>query len=118
MFRYRIYGQAFTIIAMVAGGKYWEGDRKKRKEFEEALAEKKAKERSEAWLRELEARDEEEKELQAFKEKRRQANAAAAAAASVPVVKEPQKADVRDLEAEKQVKKSRVLDAVATIGKK
>jgi hypothetical protein len=56
---------------MVAGSMYWETDRNKRKEFEAVLAEKKAKEKNEAWIKELEARDEEEKELRREREKRR-----------------------------------------------
>lgn len=55
---------------MVAGSIYWDADRKKRKEFEGAVSERKAKEKNEAWIRELEARDQEEKELQALREKR------------------------------------------------
>ena len=71
MFRARIYAQGFTIVAMVAGSAYWQTDRQKRKEFEGAVAERKAQEKSEAWIRELEARDEEEKELRAIREARR-----------------------------------------------
>ena len=69
MFRRRIYAQGFTILAMVAGSAYYEGDRSKRKEFEGAIAEKQKKERHESWLRELEARDEEEQELRALRNK-------------------------------------------------
>ncbi|CAG8949714.1 hypothetical protein HYFRA_00004032 [Hymenoscyphus fraxineus] len=70
MFRARIMAQAFTLVAMVAGSIYWDADRKKRKEFEGAVSERKAKEKNEAWIRELEARDQEEKELKALREKR------------------------------------------------
>jgi hypothetical protein len=56
---------------MVAGSMYWEADRKKRKEFDGAVSERKAKEKNAAWIRELEARDEEEKEIRALREKRR-----------------------------------------------
>ena len=56
---------------MVAGSMYWEADRKKRKEFDGAVTERKAKEKNAAWIRELEARDEEEKEIKALREKRR-----------------------------------------------
>jgi len=65
MFRARIYAQAFTLLAVVAGSIYYKQDREKRKEFEGAVAERKAKEKSEAWIRELEARDQEDKELKA-----------------------------------------------------
>lgn len=71
MFRARIYAQGFTIVAMVAGSMYWQTDRQKRKEFEGVIAERKAREKNQAWIRELEARDEEEKELKALKEKKK-----------------------------------------------
>lgn len=48
---------------MIAGSAYWEGDRVKRKEFDGLIEEKKTKEKHEAWLKELEIRDEEEQEL-------------------------------------------------------
>jgi hypothetical protein len=70
MFRARIYAQGFTLLAMVAGSMYWQTDRQKRKEFEGALAEQKAKEKNQAWIRELEARDEEDKALRAARAKR------------------------------------------------
>ena len=62
MFRNRIYAQGFTLLAMLAGSTYYQKDRAKRKEFEGVVAEKKAKEKNEAWIRELEARDREDKE--------------------------------------------------------
>lgn len=62
MFRYRIYGQAFTLVAIVAGSYYYNADRLLRKEYEAVKAEQKAKEKNEAWIKELEFRDEEEKE--------------------------------------------------------
>ncbi|MCJ1242030.1 Respiratory supercomplex factor 1, mitochondrial [Varicellaria rhodocarpa] len=68
MFRFRIYAQGFTIVAMVLGSMYWKTDRQKRKEFEGAVKERKAKEKNEAWIRELEARDLESKEIAAQKE--------------------------------------------------
>jgi hypothetical protein len=60
-------------VAMVAGSMYWQTDRQKRKEFEGVVAERKAKEKNEAWIKELEARDEEEKEIRAMREARRRA---------------------------------------------
>lgn len=62
MFRYRIYGQAFTLVAIVAGSYYYNADRILRKEYEAVKAEQKAKEKNEAWIKELEFRDKEEKE--------------------------------------------------------
>lgn len=49
---------------------YWQTDRQKRKEFDAVVAEKKAKEKNEAWIKELEARDEEEKEIRAMRQRR------------------------------------------------
>lgn len=69
MFRRRIYAQGFTILAMVAGSAYWEGDRAKRKQFDGIVEEKKKKEQHEAWLKELEIREEEEQELRAVRKK-------------------------------------------------
>ena len=68
MFRARIYAQAFTLVAMYVGSLYYSKDRTKRKEFEGVVAEKKAKEKNEAWIRELEARDREEKDMMAKRE--------------------------------------------------
>ncbi|KAK0101269.1 Respiratory supercomplex factor 1, mitochondrial [Cadophora gregata] len=72
MFRARIYAQGFTLLAMIGGSMYWQTDRQKRKEYDVVIAEKKAKEKNEAWIRELEARDEEEKELRAERQRRRE----------------------------------------------
>ncbi|KAK4696728.1 hypothetical protein P7C71_g1231, partial [Lecanoromycetidae sp. Uapishka_2] len=62
LFRYRLYAQAFTIVAMIGGSFYYNADRLKRKEFTNLIAKKKAQEKKEAWIRELEARDAEDKE--------------------------------------------------------
>lgn len=83
MFRARIYAQGFTLLAMVVGSLYWKSDREKRSEFEAVLAEKKAKEKSEAWIRELEARDAEEKELKAARDARRKGPRGGGLASSV-----------------------------------
>ncbi|TKA76088.1 Respiratory supercomplex factor 1, mitochondrial [Friedmanniomyces simplex] len=69
MFRRRIYAQGFTILAMVAGSAYWEGDRQKRNQFNELVSDKQKKEKHEAWLKELEARQEEEDELRRIRER-------------------------------------------------
>ncbi|EMC94477.1 hypothetical protein BAUCODRAFT_48025, partial [Baudoinia panamericana UAMH 10762] len=60
MFRRRIYAQGLTILAVVGGSAYWETDRKKRAEYDTLVEDKRKKEKHEAWLRELEAREEEE----------------------------------------------------------
>lgn len=75
MFRRRIYAQGFTIAAMAAGSMYWSEDREKRKEFDALQQQKQAQEKRDAWLRELEARDEEDKAAKAKLDKRRQLKA-------------------------------------------
>lgn len=72
MFRRRIYAQGFTLIAMLAGSVYWSKDRDKRKEFEGVVAERKRQDKHQAWLRELEARDVEEKMFRARLERARE----------------------------------------------
>ncbi|KAL8717559.1 MAG: hypothetical protein Q9225_005207 [Loekoesia sp. 1 TL-2023] len=62
MFRMRLYGQAFTIVAMIAGSFYYNSDRILRKEYDALVQERKAQEKRNAWIRELEARDKEEKD--------------------------------------------------------
>ena len=64
MFRARIYGQAFTLVAVVAGSYYYAEEREKRKEFTGILAERKAQEKRDAWIRELEVREEEDREIE------------------------------------------------------
>lgn len=61
MFRRRIYAQGFTLLAIVAGSLYLKGDREKKKEVEALEKEKEASIKRELWLKELEARDEEDK---------------------------------------------------------
>lgn len=65
---------------MVAGSFYYTEERKKRKKFEGVLAERKADEKRQAWIRELEARDAEDQEIRARREAARKRAAAAAAA--------------------------------------
>ncbi|KAL8699314.1 MAG: hypothetical protein Q9201_006073 [Fulgogasparrea decipioides] len=62
MFRMRLYGQFFTVVAMIAGSFYYNSDRILRKEYDAVVQERKAQEKRNAWIRELEARDLEEKE--------------------------------------------------------
>ncbi|KAI0178505.1 hypoxia induced protein conserved region-domain-containing protein [Hypoxylon sp. FL1284] len=70
MFRARIGAQAFTVMAMVAGGAYYGADREKRKELIKLEAQQRAEERHNKWLKELEVRDEEEKQLKAAMKRR------------------------------------------------
>lgn len=65
MFRRRLYAQSFTIVVMVLGSMYWKPERLRRKDFEKTIAEEKAKVKRDAWIRELEARDRDEKEWKA-----------------------------------------------------
>ncbi|KAI4160257.1 MAG: hypothetical protein L6R39_000252 [Caloplaca ligustica] len=62
MFRMRLYAQAFTIVAMVAGSFYYNKDRILRKEYHALMQEKKAQDKRDLWIKELEARDREEKD--------------------------------------------------------
>ena len=62
MFRARIYAQAFTLLACVGGSMYYKAEREQRKALEQALDEKKAQEKRDAWLRELEIRDQEDRD--------------------------------------------------------
>ncbi|CAG7948378.1 unnamed protein product [Penicillium salamii] len=62
MFRARIYAQAFTLVALVAGGMYFKTERQQRREFDQAVEIRKKQEKRDAWLRELEIRDKEDRE--------------------------------------------------------
>ncbi|KAL9578280.1 MAG: hypothetical protein Q9212_005815 [Teloschistes hypoglaucus] len=72
MFRMRLYAQFFTVTAMCAGGLYYNRDRILRKEYNDIQEVKKAKEKNELWIKELEARDMEEKEWRQKTEKVRE----------------------------------------------
>ncbi|RWA07416.1 hypothetical protein EKO27_g7687 [Xylaria grammica] len=72
MFRARIGAQAFTIVAMVAGGAYYGADREKRRELIKLEAQQRAEERNQKWLHELEVRDEEDKKLHAAMKRKRE----------------------------------------------
>ena len=65
MFRARIYAQGFTLVAIVAGSIFYKDERMKRKAFEGAVEDKKAAEKRDKWLRELEARDNEDRDWRA-----------------------------------------------------
>lgn len=92
MFRARILAQGFTLVAMVAGSMYWQTDREKRKEFDATVLERKAKEKNEAWIRELEARDQEDKAIRAKREAwRRQQQESAAGRGASSMVEDKEK---------------------------
>ncbi|KAI9888012.1 MAG: Respiratory supercomplex factor 1, mitochondrial [Watsoniomyces obsoletus] len=80
MFRRRIYAQGFTVVAMLVGSLYWSQDREKRAKYDKKLKEQIALEKREAWIKELEYRDQEEQEMQRRRQapKARVAQAAAA----------------------------------------
>ncbi|KAK1255125.1 hypothetical protein MKX08_009120 [Trichoderma sp. CBMAI-0020] len=66
MFRARIAAQGFTVVAMVAGSMYYSKDREKTKELRKLKDERDAEEKRIKWIRELEARDEEDKAMRAL----------------------------------------------------
>lgn len=71
MFRARVAAQGFTVLAMVGGGMYYTEDREKRKELWKLEQQKLAEEKRAKWIKELEARDEEEQALRETLDKRR-----------------------------------------------
>lgn len=83
MFRARVGAQGFTIFAMLAGSLYYSKDREKSAELRKLQEQKDAEKTRDNWIRELEARDNEEKAMRArILEKREKAAAAAAAEAA------------------------------------
>ncbi|KAM5472852.1 Respiratory supercomplex factor 1, mitochondrial [Microsporum audouinii] len=64
MFRARIYAQAFTLLAVCAGSVYYKTERDQRKQLEKAMDLKKQQTKRDAWLKELEIRDQEDKDWQ------------------------------------------------------
>ncbi|KAN0092273.1 Hypoxia induced protein conserved region domain containing protein [Hyaloscypha variabilis] len=109
MFRARIYAQGFTLVAMIAGSMYWQTDRQKRKEFDKVVEERKAREKNEAWIRELEARDEEEKDIKRYREARRRG-------VSVDVVRREDEIKEARNKKEREEKKVNVLEKIAEKG--
>lgn len=70
MFRARVAAQGFTVVAMVAGSMYYSKDRQKTKELRKLNDEHDAEVKRQKWIRELEARDEEDQALRARLQKR------------------------------------------------
>jgi hypothetical protein len=70
-FRARVAAQGFTVLAMVAGGFYYQADRHRQKELWKLKREREAEEKRQKWIRELEIRDEEDRAVKALMEKRR-----------------------------------------------
>lgn len=77
-----MYAQGFTLVCVCVGAIYWKEDREKRKHYQGLLGEKRAKEKRDAWIRELEVRDQEEEEERKLRRARRQDREAAMAAAA------------------------------------
>lgn len=65
MFRARIYAQGFTLAAMLGGSVYYKKQRDEEKEVDVAKAKIDAQAKQMAWIRELEIRDKEDKEVRA-----------------------------------------------------
>ncbi|CCF43412.1 hypothetical protein CH063_13117 [Colletotrichum higginsianum] len=71
MFRARVAAQGFTVFAMVAGSMYYNKDRERTAELRKIKEANEAEEKRQRWIRELEARDDEEKALKAMLQKKR-----------------------------------------------
>lgn len=56
-FRYRVGFQAFTLVALVAGGLYYQKESAEQKQTREDKLREKAKLREQMWIEELERRD-------------------------------------------------------------
>ncbi|KAJ5949161.1 hypothetical protein N7454_000745 [Penicillium verhagenii] len=108
MFRARIFAQAFTLVALVAGGMYFKTERQQRREFEKAVEERKSQEKRDAWLRELEIRDKEDRE---WRERHAAIEAAAKEAGQRPSEPDAARASIEPADE----KKIGVLDAVKVL---
>ncbi|EEP77898.1 conserved hypothetical protein [Uncinocarpus reesii 1704] len=114
MFRFRIYAQAFTLLAGVGGGFYYQAERAQRKELERAVADKKAQAKRDAWLRELEIRDQEDRE---WRERHEAVGKAAKEAGNKPKEANLDAPKVPTKESEEAKPTGGILDAVKSLGK-
>ncbi len=71
MFRARVLAQGFTVVAMCAGGIYLADERRKERELWKLHQRQNEEEQRQKWIRELEARDEEDKAVKALIDRRR-----------------------------------------------
>ncbi|WYZ43929.1 hypothetical protein EsH8_VII_000365 [Colletotrichum jinshuiense] len=71
MFRARVAAQGFTVLAMLAGSIYYNKDRERTAELRKIKEAKEAEEKRQRWIRELEARDNEERALKTMLQERR-----------------------------------------------
>jgi hypothetical protein len=115
MFRARIYAQAFTLVAVVAGGLYYRTERTQRQELERAIAERKSQEKRDAWLRELEIRDQEDKDWRERHAAIEKAAKEAGQTAGKDLRARTQQEDIAKSQTEGEAKKGGVLDAVKTM---
>ncbi|KEZ41486.1 hypothetical protein SAPIO_CDS7641 [Scedosporium apiospermum] len=63
MFRARVMAQGFTVLAICAGGLYYGQDRARSKELRKLKEAQDSEEKRAKWIKELEARDEEDKAM-------------------------------------------------------
>ena len=82
MFRARVLAQGFTLVAVVVGGMYLGRERHQEREVWKVEQARKDEEKRQKWIRELEARDDEDRAVQAVMERRKRAAAERQAAAS------------------------------------
>ncbi|KAI2465163.1 altered inheritance of mitochondria protein 31, mitochondrial [Annulohypoxylon bovei var. microspora] len=119
MFRARIGAQAFTVVAIVAGGAYYGADREKRKELIKLEAQQRAEERHQKWLKELDVRDEEDKQLKAAMKRRhdrvQQRRAEEKGRADAAEAKTGSDVDA-DADGQEKKETSNVLGALADVG--
>lgn len=112
MFRARIYAQAFTLVALVAGGMYFKTERQQRREFDQAVELRKKQEKRDAWLRELEIRDKEDRE---WRERHASIEAAAKEVGTKPVPPRSEPGAARSAIEAADEKSVGVLDAVKAL---
>jgi hypothetical protein len=74
-FRLRVAAQGLTVMAIVAGGYYLQDERQKEREIWKLAQKIKEEEQRQKWIKELEARDAEDKAMMAQRKKKAEAAA-------------------------------------------